>query len=955
MYRPWSSKDAACAVAAALTLLAACSGKDGGGGGSAAPTRGEVFEALSSSTAPDTDGDGLPDDVERRWQAVLGTDPAKADTDGDGVNDAVELFGTAWIYVQTKGHAGKLAGGEPAARVDDPALAHGADAADSDGDGVADYLEFAGYRYEWTEARFVLDPVGFRTDPLQWSTDQDAYSDGMEASGLLMDVAVREPGSHPLVPAYPDITVELGSYTVTLNEEITYGKGNSLEKGTTWSREVTRGSSTEIGLGIETSVGMEVGLTDVSFSMETTLSSTFTTTDTQSVAVSSGGSVNEKVDWSEARTSNPTDAAHLKLYVKVRNRGTAPATNVVPTISVRIGGADVATFEPPALSVAMLMPGSSFPPDDSVHWVIDEMSPGRPLSLTDWELRALERGAPVTISVAQKRADVMRLVDGAWERVGDAGDYLGRIMSVSADLFVDVGAGPDFEEGNFIHTRVAADDRPTSPPVTLGEALAWSMGFRLNDDGRYSVELPHLDGTTETVVLRGTVDDDREWRWQVDPVTIARNFTVPPVELTADQMLAMRLGPTSRVSLRAPRQLKERGPYIHSASAYPRGDVWLVSTCVSDYDGVARVKFVDEGGVETELFNDGRGPWFFSGAVPGPLAGESREWIVAESRRTEEVEDPANPGSVIVRPLTHRDPVRLVVPPTPSPAKIGTVEFTVGTNRLYARVEPGGPLGAMDEIDWVRVYHPSYTTAPVGYLELKRVNTWWEDPHGFEVLAIPGGWQAGLRLVAYTKGFQVTILPLDSANDQKAFKSGGTVLGAAFDYTATDWWWVPQTDLERDGPPVYGYQVEADWFHGEPATLNADWKWWVTGGNPAAWTTAHGLPDVYLRSSQYDYRLYWLAFHVAAAKAPTSGEAYYQTVTRRTVKVYEPLFLTQPPTPGYGAPLFDVQPGEVYFFKTTEGRYGKLIIRARTADYSWWGDSSWQNVWFDYTVYGTDP
>ena len=66
---------------------------------------------------------------------------------------------------------------------------------DSDGDGVPDYLELAGYRYDWSESRFVLDPSGFHTDPMQYSTDQDAYSDGMEVSGLNMDVAVREPGN----------------------------------------------------------------------------------------------------------------------------------------------------------------------------------------------------------------------------------------------------------------------------------------------------------------------------------------------------------------------------------------------------------------------------------------------------------------------------------------------------------------------------------------------------------------------------------------------------------------------------------------------------------------------------------------------------------------------------------------------------------------------------------------
>lgn len=43
-----------------------------------------------SQTAPDTDGDGIPDSAE----ALLGTDPLVADTDGDGQNDLVDAAPT---------------------------------------------------------------------------------------------------------------------------------------------------------------------------------------------------------------------------------------------------------------------------------------------------------------------------------------------------------------------------------------------------------------------------------------------------------------------------------------------------------------------------------------------------------------------------------------------------------------------------------------------------------------------------------------------------------------------------------------------------------------------------------------------------------------------------------------------------------------------------------------------
>ena len=205
----------------------------------AQPTRGQVFDAVAASTAPDTDGDGLPNDVERRVQPTLGTDPDRADSDGDGLNDAFEIFGSGWIYLASGGKAGKLDGEATALPASDPARVHdAAELVDSDGDEVADYLEFAGYEYDVATARFVLAPNGFHTDPLQWSTDQDAYSDGMEVSRINMDVAVREPGDDPLFAAYPDIVVELTGYTVTANETITDGRGGQVSKGQSWSREV---------------------------------------------------------------------------------------------------------------------------------------------------------------------------------------------------------------------------------------------------------------------------------------------------------------------------------------------------------------------------------------------------------------------------------------------------------------------------------------------------------------------------------------------------------------------------------------------------------------------------------------------------------------------------------------------------------------------------------------------
>lgn len=78
--------------------------------GAAAPARAQADAGCSGpclAELPDTDGDGLADEVEEQ----LGTDPDSADTDGDGIMDGLELSGN---------------------RVTDP------NRADSDGDGCCD-------------------------------------------------------------------------------------------------------------------------------------------------------------------------------------------------------------------------------------------------------------------------------------------------------------------------------------------------------------------------------------------------------------------------------------------------------------------------------------------------------------------------------------------------------------------------------------------------------------------------------------------------------------------------------------------------------------------------------------------------------------------------------------------------------------------------------------------------
>ena len=111
-------------------------------------------------TWTDTDGDGLPDDLEN----TTCTDPFDADTDDDGIPDGVE----------DANHNGVVDPGET-----DPCLA------DTDGDSIQDGTELGytladiGPDTDTDVFQPDLDPVS-KTDPLDVDSDEDGIPDGME-------------------------------------------------------------------------------------------------------------------------------------------------------------------------------------------------------------------------------------------------------------------------------------------------------------------------------------------------------------------------------------------------------------------------------------------------------------------------------------------------------------------------------------------------------------------------------------------------------------------------------------------------------------------------------------------------------------------------------------------------------------------------------------------------------
>jgi hypothetical protein len=871
------------------------------------PTLGEIYQMMLDSSAPDTDGDSIPDDVE--LDPILGTDPNRSDTDRDGMNDTFEVFGPSFLFVVTDGEAGSLdrderlkdqnGNGEHAAV--DPEETSEDLMVDDDDDGVFSYLEYYGYAYDWTTAEFVPwteadrqahpDEPWCKSDPLQTSTDQDAYPDGMELSSVLMDVAVGDPGNHPLVPAYPNIVVRLEGYTVTLNDEITYARGGSLNRGQSWSREVTQTNSHSQHYDWE--VGVEAGY-DNGFvgKVHSNFNWGFETTNTTSTSVATGTTVNTEIDWNKARSYNPTEAAHIKLFLKVENAGTAPASNIIPTLNLRIGGSNVVTFEQGNFQINMLMPGETYPEGDSVYWVVDAIDTGTgvdPLALTQAELKALESGAPVTIAVTQMLADVMLMKQGAWERVSDINEFLARCRSVSANIYADLG------DGEFIHQSVFAEHAATAPAVTLRDALVWAFGA-VEEGGEVYLDRRLPDGSVERTQISDP-EEGKGWSVHVDAATIEPQKPIA-------SLLDLQLNRDSHVELIAPRASDTTPPNIYSAYAVPLEDGYDVIACASDYDGINTVVFRDKDDSDRKMEPDGRGPWFFSCRVPAgyEFVGDGAERVVVTS--------------VNQNVPAAQQPVDLIHTIQSEPPVISRLIYDGTNRRLQAKVEPGGLL-AEDALAWVRLYHPTFLAVETGeerngYITMNETIFWFEEPDIFEC-TLPHGWQENMRLVASTAGGKYTAVEVADVTTLLPYGEGWFNLYAKIDWTATDEVYVEMVDIDDHTNPKWSFEVENSHFD----------DGWPSDGINYLRNTAPDA-DIYLRSACDDNNdsNFMLGCQFKGVKVADTGgksaDVYFVEMTKDEVLALSPSFVDG------GATLVGLN--QVYAFETTDGRYGKLLV-----------------------------
>ncbi len=460
---------------------------------------------------------------------------------------------------------------------------------DRDEDSICNCFEYYGFRYdavfygtyvrafELNETGYPVLPVPqdpkdpyFLTDPTQFSTDQDPYGDGMEASGVNMDTAVLPPGNHPLVPAYPDIYARMNSYEITPVGPITTTTGKTTQDA--WSESTTKSDETSSKWGISAGASVEagVGFPTSGYKVQVTCTYSHGNSHTTSHSTTTDNSGFNQQEWSQAETTDPSQAARIKLNLKFHNRGAAPTADVVPTASIILGGNTINTFT--FDDTIGYLSANSFYPTLS-DWSVEKDKDGNYIYLTLDELRAFETGAKITLDITQMDALVKKWDPGKneWEFTQDWAPYEDSMDHVCACLMVDKG------DGNMSDYLVyAASTEGYGPVVTLRDAVLWVVGGE-NDPktGEVYINIRKPDGT----VIRTPVKD---WRFGFDPDTFNQ---IEP----GSYVLNVTMKPGMVVVAKAPPCTDLEYPQIKWVYGDVKGKV--IKAYVTDYYEVSYVVF----------------------------------------------------------------------------------------------------------------------------------------------------------------------------------------------------------------------------------------------------------------------------------------------------------------------------------------------------------------------------
>ncbi len=921
---------------------------------------GILYDMVQASSDGDADDDSIPDDVED----FLGTDPDDRDCDinePDARFDNYEIFGQGYFdpydLIPDEDQDNVIA---PLDNDDNNDGVNDGEMTDTDLDGIPNYLEHYGYTYDWMSGTFEkwdgesTDVPYFKTDPLQPSTDQDPYSDSMEVSGAFMDVSVRKPGDYPMVPAYPNILIRLEGYDVILNQEITFEQGESLEQGTEWSAETSREHGTELEHNWE--VGVEVGIEiskepKITGSVHANYGGHHTNTNSVGYTVSQGGSLVESTSWSRATSVSTTDAAHVRLYLKAYNYGTSCASNISPTITLKIGNRNISTFMPQGTVINILEPGGIYPAVANTYWVVDTTEAG-PISLSLDDLRAIECGAPLSIVITQMNAEVMLMNDsGQWESAGEWGEYMARCEAVCSNMYLEL------DGGRFLHYLVYSDDSYLAPEVTFGDALIWIAGAEADSSDTWITYYDQF-GIEQHQSLAG-------WDFAFDPQTLLANgLGIDPITLPdPDYNLAdLVLNPDSIIVGKMPREDLD-DPFIGTqiAFAYLDEELDIVRALVFDYNGVDTVTYKDryDNYIEIEEFIEGSGIYEYT--IPSDYVFFGTEAIIATG-----INPPADPEDA----QSIRFVEKVVYPEiiTTIPPDIRNVELDIVNKYLYCQIvsDPGYPVTS------AKAYHPMFTAEK----NLTKTPLWMGDPYGYYLEGFTGVTVDNyddLILEAVVTGGGYDAYKLNDSNLlNNNYKGHGSLYAYCKDmYGQAIWnchkgitYVVEQInlDVENFQPVRQTFQKDA------PALQSADdygYRIWMsefqTDMEKHSWDIFIRLYDPNDDSQKWGTSQSWL-FWSNREYAIYSGTNSFNDITKAEceAQIFNP--------PGGGIPLSTWEDGTpiatmplILIIKTDAGRFSKLLLSTvNVVDLSdfwlvyWMYRQSSVYVNYDYVTFKSD-
>jgi len=696
----------ACVIVACLSgllLFTAC-----GSGGMDGFTSGltEGLQQVADQSLParataenDSDRDGVPNDVE----LAVGTNPYSIDTDDDGLSDHYELWGVQDLPVGTIGSLNNLP--DPNQNGVISALDQGdmgdqvlknASAVlnmeripvetptgefainDVDGDGIPNEFELHGfyfqvdeeglpYLYKWDG--YDLSKPYYKTDPTQWSSDGDPFSDWEEATKINLDQRVKSPGDHPCIPAYPRLEAVLTSYSIETIEdtEIQSATGGKAEQ--TWTNSVEsvnngsittdkRGREGELKIGgtfsrlpnafdIPTfggSIDIELNGYELFGGGSTTMNSSVATNDNSGLTAE---------EWSTATTTstNSASAARLILNMKVMNTGTLPATNAKVLFNLMLGDLAINSFVLNLEEFGELQPIRANPIDLRVAFdgrPAPFAPEGDPLELSIYQLRSIQMGAPLAIAPQGFVADTLVwdvdpstgrrtfLTMGPWE------PYESSIQNVSAHLILDFRRDPQYSVGtiNGLPPRTTSDTRVfcyrpdgsyygSPPDIRLGDAFVWAFDAEDSDLGPVVTIKDPISGSKHTSPLA-------LWDFGLDKLTIEKILANPAGFGNVFNLPLEPGNPGERVyTCSAPPPEALQNPKIYWATCDPL--TRKIRAFSRDVRGLSEMRFKPDpdADYDGELMDlgysaeDGNQQFFYTYTVPTQYKWTGREQVVA--------------------------------------------------------------------------------------------------------------------------------------------------------------------------------------------------------------------------------------------------------------------------------------------------------------------------------------